>query len=211
MAASESDIDGALFERMLLGLVFAIVAALEASGGPEHLLVAGFFAGGARFSAASVERSADVNRSISRSISSRSATFALLCDRSAVLWRAPETLSELFRFSPVGAGAATLYIAGVVALTARSRMALRAALFLLPFLFSLLIALGSPPVDQIGGALLLRPRRSGGVQQDRRAHAGPVSAQRGDRRRRAARARSLSAATMAPAEHSARSRPSSPR
>ncbi|MBM3625892.1 MAG: glycosyl transferase family 36, partial [Alphaproteobacteria bacterium] len=45
-------------------------------------------------------------------------------------------------------------LVGVVTLRARSRMAVRAALFVLPLQFSLLLALGSPPVTQIGGVLL---------------------------------------------------------
>ena len=153
MAASESDTGGALLERMLLGLVFATVAALEASGGPEHLLIAGFFAAASLYLLRpSSERG---RQSVNFAVDFLAVgAFAALCDRSAVLWRAPETLSELFRFSPVGAGvAAALYIAGVLVLTARSRMPLRLALFLLPFLFSLFIALGSPPVTKIGAAL----------------------------------------------------------
>jgi cyclic beta-1,2-glucan synthetase len=151
----ESDTGGALFERILFGLVFAVVAALEASGGLDHLLVAGFFSGAALYL---LRPSGEGGRQAVDFVVDFLAVgaFAALCDRSGLLWRAPETMEELFRFSPVGAGSATiLYIGGVVALTARSRMALRGALFLLPFLFSLIIALGAPPVTQLGRAFFL--------------------------------------------------------
>ena len=151
----ETEKGGALFERFLFGLAFAAIAAAEASGGRDHVLSAGFFGGAALYllrpSTEGARQAVDflVDFFVV-------AAFALLCDRAGVLWRAPETLEELFRLSPVGAGAATLvYISGVVTLTARSRLALRAALFAFTFLFSLLIALGSPPVTQIGGMLLL--------------------------------------------------------
>jgi cyclic beta-1,2-glucan synthetase len=151
----ESDVNSALFERILIGMGFAVFAALEAAGGGEHAIVAGFFAGATIFvlrrSSESARQAADFAVDFLAV-----ATFTLLCDRAGLLWRSPETFAELFRFSPVGAATATiLYLAGVVTLRARSRMAVRAALFVLPLQFSLLIALGSPPVAQIGGALLL--------------------------------------------------------
>ncbi len=154
-AHGELDAGGALFERILFGAIFAGVAALEASGGPDHTLVAGFFAGAALFLLRPSSEGARqaVNFLVDFLVVG---AFAALCDRSGSLWRAPETLDQLFRFSPVGAGAATiLYLFGVVTITARSRMALRVALFLLPLLFSLLIALGAPPVTEIGAAVFL--------------------------------------------------------
>jgi cyclic beta-1,2-glucan synthetase len=151
----ESDVNSALFERIMIGMGFAVFAALEAAGGGEHAIVAGFFAGATIFvlrrSSESARQAADFAVDFLAV-----ATFTLLCDRAGLLWRSPETFAELFRLSPVGAATATiLYLAGVVTLRARSRMAVRAALFVLPLQFSLLIALGSPPVTQIGGALLL--------------------------------------------------------
>ncbi|MEK8123757.1 hypothetical protein WOB59_11975 [Methylocystis sp. IM4] len=154
-AKAESDTGGALFERILFGFVFAAVAALEASGGPEHILVAGFFAGAALYL---LRPSSEGGRqSVNFAVDFLAVgAFAALCDRSWILWRAPETMDQLFRFSPVGAGTATLlYVFGVLVLTARSRLPLRIALFLMPFLFSLLVALGSPPITQIGAALFL--------------------------------------------------------
>lgn len=155
MAASESETGGALVERILFGLVFAAVAALEAAGGAEHAPVAGFFAGAALYL---LRPSSEAGRqSVNFAVDFLAVgAFAALCDRSALLWQAPETFQALFRLSPIGAGtAAALYISGVLVLTARSRMPLRIALFLLPFLFSLLIALGSPLVTEIGKALFL--------------------------------------------------------
>ncbi len=151
----ESDVKGSAFERILIGAGFAVFAALEAAGGGEHAIVAGFFAGAAIFvlrrSSESTRQAADF--AVDFLVV---ATFTLLCDRSGVLWRAPDSFADLFRFSPVGAGtAAILYLAGVVTLRARSRMAVRAALFVLPLQFSLLLALGSPLVTQIGGWMLL--------------------------------------------------------
>lgn len=154
-AQGESEAGGALIERVLFGLVFAVVAALEASGGVEHALVAGFFAGAALYLLRPSSESG--RQAVNFGVDFLAVgAFAALCDRSGVLWRAPETLEQLFRLSPVGAGAATIiYIGGVVSFTARSRMPLRIALFLLPFLFSLLIALGSPPVTRLGAVLFL--------------------------------------------------------
>lgn len=151
----ESDVGGVLFERIIIGAGFGVFAALEAAGGGEHAIVAGFFAGVAIFM---LRRSSERARQAADFAVDflAVATFTLLCDRSGVLWRSPESFAELFRFSPVGAGTATiLYLAGVVTLRARSRMAVRAALFILPLQFGLLLALGSPPVTEIGGALLL--------------------------------------------------------
>ena len=145
----------AFLERLLLGAVLAIVAAFQAGGGLPHAGFAGLFTAAAIFvlrpSSEGVRQT--LNLSVDFFVA---AIFAMLCDEGALLWRAPDTLDQLFRFSPVGAGVATLvYIAGVIALTARSRMAVRAALYTLPFLFSLVVALGAPPLAQIGGVLLL--------------------------------------------------------
>ncbi len=79
------------------------------------------------------------------------ALFAALCDPSGVLWRAPTSLAELFRLTSTGAGTASfLYLVGAIALKGRTPLALRGALFLLPFIFSLLISLGSPVAPELG-------------------------------------------------------------
>jgi len=150
----ESDTGGALLERILFGLGFAVVAALETSNGGDHGLVAGFFAGGAVYLLRPSSEAA--RQAIDFAVDFLVvAAFSALCDRAGVLWRAPDNFEQLFHFSPVGAGAATIvYLAAVIALKARSRMMLRASLFALPFVFSLLIALGSQPVTDLGGMLL---------------------------------------------------------
>jgi cyclic beta-1,2-glucan synthetase len=152
---SRAESGGARFERILFGVVFAIVAALEAAGGADHILVAGFFSATAVYL---LRPAADPLRQIVYFSLDflAAAAFSSLCDRYGVLWRAPDVLSHLFVFAPVGAGSAMLlYLAGVVGLTGRSQTILRASLFLLPFIFCLLIALGAPPVTELGGLLLL--------------------------------------------------------
>lgn len=151
----ETETGGAKFERILFGLACAVVAALEAAGGRDHALVGGFFAGAAIFL---LRPSSDSTRQAADFVVDfcAVAAFALLCDRAGVLWRAPETLAGLFRLTPVGVIATTLfYLSGVITLTGRARMKVRAALFALPFLFSLLIALGAPPIAELGSLLLL--------------------------------------------------------
>lgn len=149
----ELEIGGALFERIIIGAGCAVVAASQAAQGPGHAIIAGLFAGATIFA---LRLSSELARQAADFVIDFAlvAIFAALCDPGVALWHAPQTLPELFRFSSVGASAATLlYLVGVTTLRARSRMAVRAALFLLPLLFSLLIALGSPPVTQLGGLL----------------------------------------------------------
>jgi len=145
---------GAKFERLAFGAIFAAIAALEASGGRDHVLVAGFFAAASLFllrpSSGGLRQGVDfaVDFLLVGALS-------MMCDRAGVLWRAPDTLDRLFDLTPTGAGAATLfYLAGVVTIEGRSRIVLRIGLFLVPFLFAMLIALGAPPVTEIGGFLL---------------------------------------------------------
>jgi len=84
------------------------------------------------------------------------AALAALCDPSGVLWRAPTSIESFFLLTPSGVGTAVfIYLAGSVGLTGRSPLAIRAALFALPFLFCLLIALGSPVAIELGRAALL--------------------------------------------------------
>jgi cyclic beta-1,2-glucan synthetase len=145
----------ALLGRISLGGICSLVAVTEASGGRDHVVVAGLFAAlGLLLLRPSGDR---IQKSVDFVVDFCAiATFAFLCDRSGVLWRAPQTLESLFAFSPIGAGfAAALYLGGVVTLRGRSNVSLRAALLLLPFIFSLALALGSPPMEEIGGALLL--------------------------------------------------------
>jgi cyclic beta-1,2-glucan synthetase len=146
---------GARFERIALGGIFAVVAGTEASGGPDHVVVAGFFAAAALWL---LRANSDRSRQILDAAIDFCAAgvFAFLCNRSGVLWREPQIFEEIFAFSPVGTAMATeLYVIGVAAIRGRNDLAMRAGLFLLPFIFSLILALGSPPVDQLGGVLLL--------------------------------------------------------
>jgi len=57
-----------------------------------------------------------------------------------------------FSLTPSGAGTATLiYLSGAIVVLGRSPLAIRFALFVIPFIFALLIALGSPVAVELGG------------------------------------------------------------
>lgn len=145
---------GARFGRIAFGSICSLVSIMEAAGGREHMLVAGFFAATAmllmRPAPGRIRQGVDFALDFCAI-----GGLALLCDPSGVLWRAPETLSGLFTLTPIGAGSAVgLYLLGVSILPG-SPFALRAALFLLPFLFSLLVALGSRVIGELGGLLFL--------------------------------------------------------
>jgi cyclic beta-1,2-glucan synthetase len=157
MAPVDADLRerGFRIERFGFGSIFALVAALEAAGGRDHILVAGFFAATAIFllrpAAGSFRQGVDFAIDFAAI-----GVFSALVDRSGVLWRAPETLDSLFALTPLGANVAVaLYLLGVAALPSATRLGVRAALFLLPFLFSLLIALGSRTSAELGGLLFL--------------------------------------------------------
>jgi cyclic beta-1,2-glucan synthetase len=140
--------------RISLGGMCSALAVTEASGGRDHIVVAGLFAALGllllRPSGDLIQKSAEFAVDFFAI-----GVFAFACDRHAVLWRAPQTLDQLFTFSPVGTGfGAATYLAGVVTLTGRSSISIRTALFLLPFLFSLALALGSPPIETIGAIVL---------------------------------------------------------
>ena len=84
--------------------------------------------------------------------------FALACAPDIKLWAPPQDLADLFRMTPVGAGiAASLYLAAALIGLWRTgrRPGLRASLALLalPFVFNLLLALGSPLFDRAAAAL----------------------------------------------------------
>ncbi len=145
--------EGARFGRIVFGSFFTLVAALEAAGGKEHILVAGFFAAAAiyllRPAVGRVRRGVDFALDFAAI-----GALGYLCDRTSVLWQAPETLDRLFALTPLGTNvAAAIYLVGVAAVPSGSRFGIRAALFLLPFLFSLLVALGSKPIAELGGLL----------------------------------------------------------
>jgi cyclic beta-1,2-glucan synthetase len=83
------------------------------------------------------------------------ALFAAVCDPGGVLWRAPGGWADIFRMSAAGATfAAGLYlvVSAVSLSTQRAHPGWRASLALiaLPFVFNMLLGLGSGPADQLG-------------------------------------------------------------
>ncbi|HEY8262233.1 MAG TPA: glycosyl transferase family 36, partial [Methylosinus sp.] len=145
----------ARFDRIALGSLCAFVAAFEAAGGRERLLVAGLFAALATFllrpAIGRIRQGVDAAMDFCAV-----GAIAFLCDPAGVLWRAPERLDQLLTLTPVGASvAAALYLLGAAVAPSASRFAMRAALLALPVLFGLLIAIGSPVIGELGGALFL--------------------------------------------------------
>ena len=145
-------------ERVLVGSGLLAAAVVETSSG--HAAIAGALAAFALL-LLSMRRGAEQPDRASQGILAAVdflavAAFGALSDPSGVLWRAPSSLDGVFALTPGGAGAAAfIYLTGAVVLTGRSPLAIRAALFTLPFLFSLLIALGSPVGAEIGRMALL--------------------------------------------------------
>ena len=146
------------FGRLILGAALLAAAVVEgAHGGAEALL-----AGGAAACAPLLltpRRGASAlgaERLLVAADFFAVAALAALCDPAGVLWRAPTSLQNIFLLTPGGAGTAIfLYLTGAVALKGRSPLAIRAALISLPFLFCLLVALGSSVVTELGRAALL--------------------------------------------------------
>ena len=150
---------GRKLERMLLGCALLAGAVVEAANGRGQAVFAGALAALALYLLASRHDAALDRRqkSILAAVDFFAvAALAALCDPSGVLWRAPTSIENLFLLTPSGAGTAVfVYLAGSVGLTGRSPLAIRAALFALPFLFCLLVALGSPVAVELGRAALL--------------------------------------------------------
>jgi cyclic beta-1,2-glucan synthetase len=151
---------GRKLERLLLGAGLLAAASVEAANGLGHALFAGALAATALYLLAS-RHDATLDRRQKRILAAADflavAALAALCDRSGVLWRAPTSLENLFLLTPGGAGTAVfIYLSGSVGLTGRSPLAIRAALFALPFLFCLLIALGSPVAVELGRTALFK-------------------------------------------------------
>ena len=73
-------------------MVFAVVAAFEASRGMDHVLFAGFFAGAALFL---LRPSSEAGRQVVNFAVDFAAVgaFSALCDINGVLWRAPDTFA----------------------------------------------------------------------------------------------------------------------
>ena len=149
---------GRKLERMLLGCALLAAAVVEAANGRGQAVFAGALAALALYLLAS-RHDAALDRRQSSILAAVDflavAALAALCDPSGVLWRAPTSIENLFLLTPSGAGTAVfLYLTGSVGLTGRSPLAIRAALFALPFLFCLLVALGSPVAVELGRAAL---------------------------------------------------------
>ena len=150
---------GRRLERMLLGCALLAAAVVEAANGRGQAVYAGVSAVLALYLLASRHGAAPDRRQkcILAVVDFLAvAALAALCDPSGVLWRAPTSVENLFLLTPGGAGTAVfLYLSGSIGLTGRSRLAIRAALFALPFLFCLLVAVGSPVAVELGRAALL--------------------------------------------------------
>jgi cyclic beta-1,2-glucan synthetase len=142
------------FERAAIGAGFATVAAFEAGHGGMHAAPAGLAAAiglyclsGWRLEGRQPLLYAAVDLLIVT-------LFGLLVDHTGVLWRAPQTLTELFWLTPGGGGTATiLYCLGVAALKGLAPWAIRLAMLVLPFMFCLLFAIGGPVEQAIGGKI----------------------------------------------------------
>lgn len=142
-------------ERLAAGSLCAVVASFEAGAGRERLLVAGLFAALAlsllRPAVGRIRQGVDFGFDFAAV-----GALAFLCDPAGVLWRAPQSLAQLFTLTSVGASVAVvLYIVGAAVAPGASRFAMRAALLALPILSCLLVALGSPVIADLGGALFL--------------------------------------------------------
>ena len=137
-------------DRQFLGLGLLVIALTQTAQGPSGAFLAGVSAAAALYL---ISFKADVKLSAQLFCIDFIivALFASLVDSNAILWRAPTTFLNLHQLSPIGGASAVLaYISGLLVLKARSQFSLRAGLALLPFLFCLLIALGSPPITQLG-------------------------------------------------------------
>ena len=143
----EAEFGGQSIERTLVGFSFLTLSVFQVAQGPVDAVFAAVFAALSLFLLKPAE---DAARQISAALVDFAviSTFTVLVDNAAVLWRSPETFWGVFIFSPVGGSVAALtYLLGMVCLKVASRLLLRVGLALLPFLFCLLIALGSPPVS----------------------------------------------------------------
>ncbi|GDX38594.1 hypothetical protein LBMAG20_08090 [Methylocystaceae bacterium] len=141
--------------RQFLGLGLLVIALTQTAQGPSGAFLAGVSAAAALYL---ISFKADVKLSAQLFCIDFIivALFASLIDSNAILWRAPTTFLNLLQLSPIGGASAVLaYISGLLVLKARSQFSLRAGLALLPFLFCLLIALGSPPITQLGQIFFL--------------------------------------------------------
>ena len=98
----EAEFGGQSIERTLVGFSFLTLSVFQVAQGPVDAVLAGVFAALSLFLLKPAE---DAARQISAALVDFAviATFAVLVDNAAVLWRSPETFWGVFIFSPVGA------------------------------------------------------------------------------------------------------------
>lgn len=145
------------FERAAIGAALAATAAFEAARGGGHAALAGLAAALALLLLRGRDRPISVRLAYAAVDFLAVVIFSSLIDPALALWSAPQNLPSLFHMTAVGAGASTfLYGAAVGILAGRAPWAIRLALFALPFLFCLIVAIGSPAEAQIGSLFLLK-------------------------------------------------------
>lgn len=131
------------------GVTLAAVAIGSAfSGGPAAAALGGVAAGFALALLSPERRSSAAALSIAVFDALVVFVYGLLCNPALALWRAPNKWSELFQMTPVGAGAATaLYLGSMLIIMAysgrRPGKTAAVSLALIPFLFAIVISLGS--------------------------------------------------------------------
>ena len=157
MAATRGEaVQGLLrVEWLLLSLGLLIFSSVQIALGPSGAFLAGLSAAAAIY-LIRVRADFKLSAQLFAVDFLTVAILASLVDGDGVLWRAPNTLLNLCQFSPIGGVSAVLvYVFGIIALRARSQFALRFGLAVIPFLFSFLIALGAPPIAQLGKIFFL--------------------------------------------------------
>ncbi len=144
------------FERAAIGAALSATAAFEAARGGGHAVIAGLAAALALLLLRGRGRPVSVRLAYAAVDFFAVVVLSSLIDPAVPLWSAPQNIASIFHMTAVGAGAATfLYCAAVGILAGRAPWTLRLALFALPFLFCLLVAIGSPAEAQIGRFFLL--------------------------------------------------------
>ena len=144
------------FERAAIGAALSATAAFEAARGGGHAAIAGLAAALALLLLRGRGRPVSVRLAYAAVDFFAVVVLSSLIDPAVPLWSAPQNIASIFHMTAVGAGAATfLYCAAVGILAGRAPWTLRLALFFLPFLFCLLVAIGSPAEAQIGRFFLL--------------------------------------------------------
>ncbi len=144
----------------VVGGVALIAIAIAASGwgGVAPAALAGVTAGMALATLSPERRSSSAAASLALFDAVVVFVYGLLCNPALTVWRAPGNWRELFAFTPVGAACATgLYLASFLIIMAytgrRPGRAAAISLALIPFLFCIILGLGSNLPADIGGWL----------------------------------------------------------